>query len=63
MRTNLPWLVGSQSLGFNAFFVREDIAADLLPEVSAESCLDHPFVRWAMRELLPLVKDREWVEV
>jgi hypothetical protein len=56
-------LVGAQALGFNAFFVREDIGADVLPEVSAESCLDRPFVRWAMRELLPLVRDREWVEV
>ena len=56
-------LIGTQSLGFNAFFVRNDVGADLLPEVSAASCLDRPFVRWAMQELLPLVKDKEWVEV
>ncbi len=56
-------LVGTQSLGFNAFLVREDLGADVLPEVSAASCLDRPFVRWAMRELLPLVQDKEWVEV
>lgn len=56
-------LVGTQALGFNAFFVREDIGAEWLPEVSADYCLDRPFVRWAMRELLPLVKDKEWVEV
>ena len=56
-------LVGTQSLGFNAFFVRNDVGADLLPEVSAATCLDRPFVRWAMKELLPLVKDREWVDV
>jgi len=28
-------LIGIQQLGFNAFFVREDIGADLLPEVTA----------------------------
>jgi hypothetical protein len=56
-------LVGTQSLGFNAFFVRDDLGAAVLPEVSAESCLDRPFVRWAQRELLPLVRDKEWVEV
>jgi hypothetical protein len=56
-------LVGTQALGFNAFFIREDLGAEFLPEVSPESCLDRPFVHWAMRELLPLVRDKEWVEV
>lgn len=56
-------LVGTQTLGFNAFFVREEIAADLLPEVDAQTALDRPFVHWARRELLPLVIDKEWVEV
>lgn len=56
-------LVGTQALGFNAFFVRGDIAEEILPEASAESCLDRPFVTWAKRELLPLVRDKEWVEV
>ena len=50
-------LVGSNHQKFNAFFVRKDIAADLLPEVPIESCMrkkpedytllkdlkDHPF--------------------
>jgi hypothetical protein len=56
-------LVGTQALGFNAFFVRNDIGNDLLPEASVKSCLDRPFVRWAREELLPLVRDKEWVEV
>jgi hypothetical protein len=56
-------LVGTQALGFNAFFVRDDVGADVLPEVSAASCLDRPFVHWARREFLPLVRDKEWVEV
>ncbi len=32
-------LVGSNHQKFNAFFVRNDIAVDLLPEVSIESCM------------------------
>jgi hypothetical protein len=56
-------LVGAQALGFNAFFVRDDLGPNVLPEVSAASCLDRPFVHWARREFLPLVRDREWVEV
>lgn len=56
-------LVGTQALGFNAFFVRNDIGVDVLPEASAAVCLDHPFVHWASRELLPLVRDKEWVDV
>ena len=33
-------LVGVQSLGFNAFFVRDGIGADVLPEVSARECYE-----------------------
>jgi hypothetical protein len=56
-------LVGAQELGFNAFFVRNDVGLDALPEVSVESCLDRPFVNWASRRFMPLVKDQEWIEV
>lgn len=56
-------LVGSQRYGFNAVFVRNDVGQDVLPEVSAEACLDHPFVRWAHDALLPQVKDKSWIAV
>ena len=56
-------LVGVQNLGFNAFFVADGVAEELLPEVDARSSLDRPFVHWANRELLPKVKDYEWVRV
>jgi len=56
-------LVGTEALGFNAFFVRNDVGVGLLPEVSAEACLDRPFVHWASQRFLPLVQDKEWVEV
>jgi hypothetical protein len=56
-------LVGVQRLGFNAFFVRNGFGEDLLRRVEPAECLDVPFVHWAQRHLLPLVKDRNWVEV
>ena len=33
-------LVGVQSLGFNAFFVRDGVGEDVLPAVSAQQCYD-----------------------
>jgi hypothetical protein len=56
-------LIGSQQYGFNAFFMRNDVGADLFPEACASDCLRHPFVAWARDRLLPLVQDREWIEV
>ena len=56
-------LIGAQLYGYNAFFIRDDVGVGLFPEVSAAECLTHPFVRWAQETLLPLVKDKEWVEV
>ena len=35
-------LVGCNRYGYNAFFVRNDLAQNLLPEVSIDSCLIHP---------------------
>jgi hypothetical protein len=55
-------LVGTQALGFNAFFVRGDLDGGL-PEVTAAECLDRPFVRWASAKFLPMVQDKEWKEV
>jgi hypothetical protein len=56
-------LVGVNRYGFNAFFVRNDQTTNLLPEVSAGECFDHPKVIWGMRERFPTVKDLPWVEV
>jgi len=35
-------LVGSNRFGFNAFYVRNDVAPDVLPAVPVESCRTHP---------------------
>jgi hypothetical protein len=56
-------LIGTQRYGFNAFFVRNDVAQEMFPEVSASDCLKHPFATWAQEKLLPLVSRKEWVEV
>ncbi len=31
-------LIGSNSMGFNVFFMRDDVGVDLFPEVSPASC-------------------------
>ncbi len=56
-------LVGVNRLGYNAFFVRNGLADDLLPEVEASACFGHPKVVWGMRDRFPTVKDLPWVEV
>lgn len=56
-------LVGANSYGFNAFFVRNGIAEDVLPEVPIELCLQHPRTQERQRQELPLAKQYEWVEV
>lgn len=56
-------LVGCNRYGFNAFFVRNDLAQDLLPEVSAEGCLSHPMARDGRLNRLPKVLNLPWVDV
>jgi hypothetical protein len=56
-------LVGCNTLGFNAFFVRGDLLTDLVPTASAESCLRHPRVQWSIRERAPTVADLPWQDV
>lgn len=55
-------LVGCNRYQYNAFFVRDGIGEDLLPEVSVASCLTHPRVL-AARQRLPTVEKLEWVSV
>jgi len=56
-------LVGVNRYGYNAFFVRNGLREDLLPEIEVRNCFDHPKVIWGMRERFPTVKDMPWVEV
>jgi hypothetical protein len=56
-------LVGCNNGGWNAFFVRNDLGADILPEIPAQSCFKHAWNQYGMEYRFPLVKDMEWVEV
>ncbi|MEO5906705.1 MAG: hypothetical protein ABIQ11_08265 [Saprospiraceae bacterium] len=35
-------LIGANELGFNFIFLRDDLAPDVLPEVSIDEVLSHP---------------------
>lgn len=56
-------LVGVNRYGYNAFFVQNGLADDLIPEIDPRDCFSHPKVVWGMRERFPTVRDLPWVEV
>lgn len=56
-------LVGANSMGFNAFFVRDDVVGELLPEVEPKDCLTHPWNAYGEQVRYPRVAGMEWVEV
>jgi hypothetical protein len=56
-------LVGTNTYGYNAFFVKEGLAEDLLPRIEVRDCFHHPKVVDGMRDRFPLTKDLKWVEV
>ncbi|HMD46990.1 MAG TPA: hypothetical protein VKG43_12560 [Acidimicrobiales bacterium] len=55
-------LVGTQRYGFNAFFVRDDLAGDTLLTVKPEDCLGHPKAQGQMARL-PEIEHLPWVHV
>lgn len=56
-------LIGAHQNGFNAFFLRDDIAPDIFPEISAETVHDNKWAKRGQERLWPLLKDMDWVEV
>lgn len=60
-------LVGCQSLGFNAFFIRNGIGDSIFPEISVEDCFKRPYIsnddviNW--NKYSSLVEKYLWVEV
>lgn len=56
-------LVGTNAIATNAFFVRNDIPCDWLPEIEVSTCFDHPRAQFGMKHRLPGVRNKEWVEV
>lgn len=56
-------LVGVNKYGFNAFFIKNGLGEDILPEIKASECFNHPKVKSGIKERYALVKDLPWVEV
>ena len=56
-------LVGCNSTGYNAFFIRNDVGQKAFPEIPVGDCFKHPKVIWGMKNRWPTVKDSPWVEV
>jgi hypothetical protein len=62
-------LVGVERLGFNAVFVRNDLAPELLPRVTAEECFKQPIIAMCQEglahdpRLSAAVKAKTWIEV
>ena len=54
-------LVGANRYGFNEFYVRDDLAADLIPEVSVASTLTHPSIQEGYKKFEE-IKDWKYVE-
>jgi hypothetical protein len=54
-------LVGSNDLGFNLIFLRNDLAINLIPEVSVESILKHPSAIEGFKKF-EAIKDWEYLK-
>lgn len=55
-------LVGTNYLGTNAFFVRNDLEHPWLPPVDPASCLQHPKCVHARTHRWPVIKHKPWEE-
>lgn len=56
-------LVGHNIYGFNAFFVKEGLGEDHLPEVNPSDCFEHPKVKSGLKSRFKSVEHLLWVEV
>jgi hypothetical protein len=59
-------LIGCESWGFNAFFIRNDVGQDILGEIEAAHCFEMPMQLKAKAihpDILTTIDPRRWVEV
>ncbi|HET7459863.1 MAG TPA: hypothetical protein VFJ82_01395 [Longimicrobium sp.] len=56
-------LIGANGPDTNAFFMRDDVGAELFPEVTVESCLQSDYARHQHRTKYPLIQHLPVVEV
>lgn len=55
--------IGVERSGYNAFFLRNDIQSEYLPEEDLAVIDNLSFVKWAREKFYDQVKERVWVEV
>ena len=56
-------LIGVNKYGFNAFFIKNGLCEDVLPEIKARECFNHVKNKEGIKERYPKIKDLPWVEV
>ena len=56
-------LIGTHRFGFNAFYIKEEIAGELFPTVSVEGCLQDPYTLASRAKRWPKVRDLKWERV
>jgi hypothetical protein len=56
-------LVGVNRHGINAFFVRDDVASEHIPEVTVASCVDRPHAAAVRRDSTGRLHPDDWVPV
>lgn len=56
-------LIGCNRNCINAFFMRNDVGADIFPEIDVASCFAHPRAQHRMKTLYPEVRHLPWIEV
>jgi len=56
-------LIGAHRHGFNVFFLRNDIAQDIFPEVTVEEVHNNLWTHIGQKERWKNVKDMNWVDV
>ncbi|MFN5417568.1 MAG: hypothetical protein ACK5B9_10965 [Flavobacteriia bacterium] len=56
-------LVGTNILGYNAFFLKKGIAESLIETIDVQSCFSHPKVIEGMKNRFPKVKNSPWINV
>lgn len=56
-------LVGTNAISTNAFFVKDSIKHDWLPEISASDCFDHPRAKFGMSVRWKAVENKKWQSV
>lgn len=56
-------LIATNHIATNAFFIRNDISHEMLPEISPETCFNHQRTKFGMEVRLPKVKNKDWLSV